>query len=175
MSSHHIVRDDQEPALILGASPTGLTETVLQLLEWSPRVIVLKEGATMAKRLGCKIDAICAPEYILQQLVAQFADQEPFSKWSRADPLNETLERLRATGAKSASIILESDDPRELQWDNRLPVVVYTPGWRWVPIQRGWKKWLPQGQKLNWQDKSFKTDSAGYVEVEGSGWLGEGL
>ena len=41
MSSHHIVRDDQEPALIIANGAACSSELVGQLLEWSPLVIVL--------------------------------------------------------------------------------------------------------------------------------------
>ena len=41
MSSHHIVRDDQEPALIIANGASCSDELMGQLLEWSPLVIVL--------------------------------------------------------------------------------------------------------------------------------------
>jgi thiamine pyrophosphokinase len=41
MSSHHIVRDDQEPALIIANGASCSEELMGQLLEWSPLVIVL--------------------------------------------------------------------------------------------------------------------------------------
>ena len=41
MSSHHIVRDDQEPALIIANGASCSNELMGQLLEWSPLVIVL--------------------------------------------------------------------------------------------------------------------------------------
>lgn len=40
MSSHHIVRDDQEPALILN-HPNPDDRVVLQLMEWSPLLVCL--------------------------------------------------------------------------------------------------------------------------------------
>ena len=41
MSSHHIVRDDQEPALIIANGAACSIELLGQLLEWSPLVVVL--------------------------------------------------------------------------------------------------------------------------------------
>ena len=41
MSSHHIVRDDQEPALIIANGAVCQPELLGQLLEWSPLVVVL--------------------------------------------------------------------------------------------------------------------------------------
>ena len=41
MSSHHIVRDDQEPALIIANGEACSMNLLHQLLEWSPLVVVL--------------------------------------------------------------------------------------------------------------------------------------
>lgn len=58
MSSHHIVRDDQEPALIIANGASCSEELLGQLLEWSPYVIVLDSAVTRAIQLGIKIDVI---------------------------------------------------------------------------------------------------------------------
>lgn len=58
MSSHHIVRDDQEPALII-ANGEACSEALLgQLLEWSPLVIVLDAAIERVLELGIKVDVI---------------------------------------------------------------------------------------------------------------------
>ena len=46
MSSHHIVRDDQEPALIIANGEACSMELLNQLLEWNPLVIVLDSAIT---------------------------------------------------------------------------------------------------------------------------------
>ncbi len=48
MSSHHIVRDDQEPALIIANGEACSAELLGQLLEWSPLVIVLDSAIEAA-------------------------------------------------------------------------------------------------------------------------------
>ena len=58
MSSHHIVRDDQEPALIIANGASCSEELLGQLLEWSPYVIVLDSAVTRVIQLGIKIDVI---------------------------------------------------------------------------------------------------------------------
>lgn len=58
MSSHHIVRDDQEPALIIANGASCNTELLGQLLEWSPLVIVLDSAIERVLDLGIKVDVL---------------------------------------------------------------------------------------------------------------------
>lgn len=58
MSSHHIVRDDQEPALIIANGAECSYELLGQLLEWSPLVIVLDSAIERAIKLEIKIDVL---------------------------------------------------------------------------------------------------------------------
>ncbi|CAM4139285.1 thiamine diphosphokinase [Flavobacterium antarcticum] len=58
MSSHHIVRDDQEPALIIANGESCSSELLGQLLEWSPIVVVLDSAITRVIELGIKVDVL---------------------------------------------------------------------------------------------------------------------
>ena len=58
MSSHHIVRDDQEPALIIANGASCSQELLGQLLEWSPLVIVLDSAIERVFELGIKVDIL---------------------------------------------------------------------------------------------------------------------
>jgi len=58
MSSHHIVRDDQEPALIIANGAACSMELMGQLLEWSPLVIVLDRAIQRVIDLGIKVDVL---------------------------------------------------------------------------------------------------------------------
>lgn len=74
MSSHHIVRDDQEPALIIANGAACSKELMGQLLEWSPLVIVLDSAIDRVLQLGIKVDVLLGdfdrgftPEQYLEQ------------------------------------------------------------------------------------------------------------
>ena len=74
MSSHHIVRDDQEPALIIANGASCSEELIGQLLEWSPLVIVLDSAIERVLELGIKVDVLLGdfdrgfnPEYYLEK------------------------------------------------------------------------------------------------------------
>jgi thiamine pyrophosphokinase len=58
MSSHHIIRDDQEPALIIANGAECSNELLGQLLEWSPIVIVLDSAMERVVTLGIKVDVL---------------------------------------------------------------------------------------------------------------------
>lgn len=56
MSSHHIIRDKQEPALIIANGEACSIDLLEQLLEWSPTVIVLDGALERVVELGIKVD-----------------------------------------------------------------------------------------------------------------------
>lgn len=58
MSSHHIVRDDQEPALIIANGASCNPELLGQLLEWSPLVVVLDSAMERVMQLDIKVDVL---------------------------------------------------------------------------------------------------------------------
>lgn len=58
MSSHHIVRDKQEPALLIANGEACNPELLGQLLEWSPVVVVLDSAIHRVLDLGIKVDVL---------------------------------------------------------------------------------------------------------------------
>lgn len=58
MSSHHIVRDDQEPALIIANGEACSDNLLNQLLEWSPLVIVLDSAIDRVLERNIKVDVL---------------------------------------------------------------------------------------------------------------------
>ena len=57
MSSHHIIREKQEPALIIANGEACSGELLGQLLEWSPFIVVLDSAIHRVLDLGIKVDA----------------------------------------------------------------------------------------------------------------------
>jgi thiamine pyrophosphokinase len=58
MSSHHIVRDKQEPALLIANGEACSFELLGQLLEWNPLVVVLDSAIWRVLDLGIKVDVL---------------------------------------------------------------------------------------------------------------------
>ena len=58
MSSHHIVRDDQEPALIIANGASCSSALLNELLEWSPIIVVLDAAIDRVLQLDIKVDVL---------------------------------------------------------------------------------------------------------------------
>ena len=58
MSSHHIIREKQEPALIIANGASCNPELLGQLLEWSPYVVVLDQAIHRVMEMGIKADVL---------------------------------------------------------------------------------------------------------------------
>ena len=58
MSSHHVIRDEQEPALIIANGEACSFELMGQLLEWSPLVVVLDSAIHRVLDLNIKVDVL---------------------------------------------------------------------------------------------------------------------
>lgn len=58
MSSHHVVRDLQEPALIIANGAACSEDLLNQLLEWSPYIVVLDGAMHRVLQLGIKVDVL---------------------------------------------------------------------------------------------------------------------
>lgn len=58
MSSHHIVREGQEPALIIANGEPCSVEMLEQLLEWNPFIVVLDGALEKVMELGIKFDLV---------------------------------------------------------------------------------------------------------------------
>ena len=79
MSSHHIVRDEQEPALLID-DPTALDiESVDQLLEWSPTVLVTQNALDEVLHWGIKIDVVVMNLADIEQWKERLKPQSPVS------------------------------------------------------------------------------------------------
>jgi thiamine pyrophosphokinase len=58
MSSHHIVREKQEPALLIANGESCQPDLLGQLLEWSPYVVVLDQAIHRVMDMGLKADVL---------------------------------------------------------------------------------------------------------------------
>ena len=67
MSSHHIIRDEQEPALLL-MQTHHRWDLINQLLEWSPTLIVFEQAAEEVLSRGVKVDLLLSLRQIIGKL-----------------------------------------------------------------------------------------------------------
>lgn len=151
MSSHHIIREDQEPALVMDDASAENLETVQQLLEWSPTVIVTEYKLDQVLTWGIKIDVAIVRQDNLEKWKLALYDQAPvkiLTTTSGNDAADTALHFLVASKQKSVNI-LSGDNLESFEKFASLDLAVIREGRRWVFIRSGhFEKWLPAGTTL---------------------------
>jgi thiamine pyrophosphokinase len=109
MSSHHIVRDKQEPALIVANGAACSDELLGQLLEWSPFVLALDGAIDRLVLRGIKVDAVLGDFDSTQQLEQHIVSQQPLLVLHRPDQEKTDLEKgidyLLEAGHHAANVV----------------------------------------------------------------------
>ncbi len=143
MSSHHIVREKQEPALLVLGINDFDDELLGQLLEWSPTVITTRTTAEKLNSYGIKIDWIItgSEEEELQSDVKTL----PLN----TDALQSAMDFLTDNGYPSVNILTD-----ELNIDDYLPfihkinLVIFYNGQKIYSVAPGFSKWKPAGESI---------------------------
>ncbi len=143
MSSHHIVREGQEPALIL-AHWQELDEALLgELLEWSPVVVVPSEDADELIARQTKVDIVIGRETCsLKQDTIQFIQ-------TTAPFVNIALQHLAIKGHTSAYLASSNTTPQSLlAYMPEMIVTLFSNGMRYYPVRSGFTKWKPVNEMI---------------------------
>lgn len=180
MSSHHIVREDQEPALLIADAHAVPFEILQQLLEWSPTVLVVEKALQEVITWGIKIDVVIAPVGNIPKLTESLQDQFPLKLIScqgEDDAIATALYFLIAVKQKAVNII--SSEQLENFETFALDVSVLQSGKRWSFIRSGlYQKWIPAGREVHvfpHKQDTIKTTQDGRVVIrkENGFWVAE--
>ncbi len=189
MSSHHFVREGQEPAVFV-LDPVGF-ELVGPLLEWAPLIMVNDSALAAVSAWGIKIDVVIAPEDRVRQLTGELADQAPVKILSAgSDPIETVLFYLTRVDQMAITIVTGSAiRPEKIAVPPAMSVTILNAEIRWFHVSSGrLKKWYPAGAKFRFpagKEPSlklgiegsgvFRSVADGIVELEDSGpfWVGE--
>lgn len=158
MSSHHVVRDEQEPALLVWQPGQISREQVGELLEWSPRVVVHQQALEEVLNWGIKLDAVWAHPEQLAEAAALTAYQQPVEILS-LPPASASLPSVLAwlQEKKQHSLYLMADARADnflllnnlRRHPDALQVQVISGGWRYSLFTKGkLQKWYPEGRLL---------------------------
>jgi thiamine pyrophosphokinase len=151
MSSHHIIREDQEPALLILELQAVSFDQVQELLEWSPTVLVAEKCLQKVLSWGIKIDVVIARDENIAALTKSLRDQVPLKLLScrtSEEFLSTALYFLIAKKQQAVNIL--TDAPLEsLEPFISLDLSVFNASKRWSFIRGGsYEKWFPAGRKL---------------------------
>lgn len=145
MSSHHIIREKQEPALLILAIDSFDKELLGQLLEWSPTVIVSQDVYEHVWSLGIKIDVVLrqTPDFIETQEHVKSYDVKDH------DLLKSAMSFLVEESYPSVNIITEEFHLQHYSaFVNQLDVVLFVNNQKIFPVKSGFTKWKPAGDRI---------------------------
>lgn len=169
MSSHHIVREKQEPALLILGMDTFDPELLGQLLEWSPTVIAISQAAEKLNIMGIKVDRVLGNDVgdVLQSNVTYISIHNNQPAAAALSFLTD--EKYGAVNIVTEDLILDDYIP----FVSQINLVVFHRHQKTYPISSGFTKWLPVGDviTLHSQPKDLTNiglslmDSGKYVTV----------
>ncbi len=153
MSSHHIVRENQEPALLL-AGTRGVPMAVIgELLEWSPQIWVYETALTEVLQWDIKIDVVITTETSRNQWITALQHQAPVKIITHSPdepPWPTVFFMLRSL--KQSNINLVGVNPEQTGViPEGINVCCICDGMRWVYVRSGiYEKWMPAGKRLQY-------------------------
>ncbi|WP_257669351.1 thiamine diphosphokinase [Parapedobacter tibetensis] len=152
MSSHHIVREDQEPALII-EDINGITEHQLgQLLEWSPTIITHSGSFESVIKRGIKVDILFANKLIAlpQDHILTLPLSDTF--------LDAALAYLVKKDYRAANIVSNQGDTELLfKYANEINTTLLGNGMRIFVVKSRFSKWRPKGEVIRLYGNNIST------------------
>jgi hypothetical protein len=192
MSSHHFVREGQEPALLITSAAS--LQQAEPLLEWVPLVIITEAALDHVQAWGIKIDAVVCLAAHAADIELQLVDQMPLVVLPHSpeeDPIARALQHLATTRHTMVNILTP---PIEALFHlaTRFPTLQTTllgPDVRWS-LSTHFEKWLPAGNRLYLRpaegkrlslhglesvENGYQAAHDGIVRVHGTSpfWVGE--
>ncbi len=171
MSSHHIVREKQEPALLILDLAHFNGELLGQILEWSPAVFATNSSYEEINSLGIKVDFVFAPESNL--------DVQEHTKIivCSGDILEGALKYLVTEEYPAVNIITNSFYLKDyVLFVDLIDLVVFVGSRKIFPVRSGFSKWQVANKEISlmhpvnvntfglWELESqvFKTEKDGF-------------
>ncbi|MEJ7645242.1 MAG: hypothetical protein WKF87_11645 [Chryseolinea sp.] len=169
MSSHHFVKEGQEPALLI--LDADLTDAVASLLEWAPLVIVSSEALPNVLLWGIKIDIIIHhQDALLGETELLLKDHGPVSYLNckeRSEAFETTLMYLTETGQSTLNVVTSNTGPLFEQshpFSQSILITIFEGCWKSSVITAGvYEKWLPERTIL----KVYQDEALDSIELDG--------
>jgi len=149
MSSHHFVKEQQEPAVfILNADEIHFNQ-VSSLLEWVPTVLVAEQALDQVLSWGIKIDIILASESFQKENTHLLEEQYPvrFLNSELKNSLEEGIRFLLGSSHSAVHLVgishLQALDFQEKIKEMDLTII--DGDWKYYPVKEGkFKKWFAE-------------------------------
>jgi thiamine pyrophosphokinase len=162
MSSHHIIRDDQEPALIIANGEECNSEILGELLEWSPFVVVLDGAIQRVLDRGIKVDVLLGDfdkEMNFENIQSQQSDiQIVHTPNQDKTDLEKAIEFLIEKGHKAVNIVWATGRRADhsitnitnlVRYKNQIKTVMIDSHSKIFPIVNSFEKWYAKGTPIS--------------------------
>jgi thiamine pyrophosphokinase len=162
MSSHHIVKEKQEPALIIANGESCSEELLGQLLEWNPFIVVLDNAIYRVLELGIKVDVWFGDFDQDHDFEAIRARQHPLEIINAPDPentdLDKAIEFLIGRGFPAANIVWATGRRADhaitnmtnmVRYKTRIKLVMFDDHSKIFPLSGSFEKWYPSGTPVS--------------------------
>jgi thiamine pyrophosphokinase len=144
MSSHHIVREKQEPALLVLGLDNFDDEQLGQVLEWSPTIFATKLMAEKMNAQGIKVDWIVADD-----IEAQLQSDVKHLPTNGQNILEATLSWLISDGFPSVNVVTDEFHIEEyISYASQINLVIFFNQQKIYAINSGFGKWKPGGETI---------------------------
>ncbi len=150
MSSHHIVRDEQEPALYIHSADNFTLEALGDLLEWSPTVIVNTSVFSKVVAFGIKVDGIMGT--VSPDEAELLRSQEPVRRLDTGDlGLIGLLQTLHAENYHGLNVATLEEDALSVlnslnAYSGTIDCTLLTMTMRAIRLRHGlFEKWVTRG------------------------------
>ncbi len=192
MSSHHVVRDQQEPAVIV-ASPAGkFFPKLAEMFEWSPVVVVLTEALHDFLQWDTKLDVVVGDMATMQAHQELLNFQMPYKQIESLDQkLEKAMDFLLSNNHKTVHIFSLKPDTllAEKLAGSEIEVVFFTSEMKIIHSKASFfSKWVSQGtqfklvegelnstENLRENGNVYEAMENGFANFYGKGdfWIGE--
>lgn len=161
MSSHHIIRDNQEAALIIANGEPCSIERVQDLLEWSPFIVVLDGALKRVLEWGIKVDVWLGDFDSADAQNMEFHGQE-FETIHTPDQnktdLQKAFDFLISRNFHAVHVLWATGKRQDhhfnnlftaVEWSDRLSITFIDDYTRAFTCPKKFKKWYPKGTQLS--------------------------
>jgi thiamine pyrophosphokinase len=144
MSSHHIVREKQEPALLVLGMDNFPEELLGQLLEWSPTVITTPHTAEKLDSFGIKVD------WIITDGENEGLQSDVKLMPTAGDSLTDAaFKYLIAHNYPAVNIVTDELELNDfLAYTDKINLVIFHNGQKIYAVSSGFSKWKPAGEAI---------------------------
>lgn len=162
MSSHHIVRENQEPALIIANGEPCSRALLDQLLGWSPLVLVLDHAMQRVMDLGIKVDVLFGDFDRDFDAETYQRSQYPLEIVNAPDQQKTDLEKafkyLIGRGFSAVNVVWATGRRADHTLNNltciaaykaQLKITIYDDYSKVYVLPKQFKKWYPKNQIIS--------------------------